>query len=207
METILTFHKADGTLYKLKGIAIPYCYPDGKLFERVKLRTGLKKTGKFSIFLWSEGDEKPIPYGLQTVEEMRKMGYGIICEGESDVQTLAYHGFPAIGVPGASHVKNTLDASLFKDISVLYVIQEKTDQAGQNFPFEVQRHLQTNGYTGQVLRVPLKTLTGCKDPSDLHKKLWDKDNPRDHKSFREEFQKVLHHAKPMNYDTTGNYMQ
>ena len=206
-DGIFTFHRPDGTPYKLKGVTMPYHYPDGSPFERTKLRIALKKTGKSSHFYWSEGDEPPIAHGWQTIEEMKKAGYAVIVEGESDWQTLSYHRFPALGIPGTSHVKNTLEASMLQGIPVLYVIQEKTDQAGQNFPFEVQTHLQDAGYTGKILRIPLKTLTGAKDPSDLHKKLWDKEKPRDHQRFREEFQKALDQAKPMNYDTANTHAQ
>ena len=203
-EGVFTFHKADGTPYKKKAIAIPYYYPDGNQFERAKLRSAMQKKNT-PIFSWSEGDEKPISYMLQKVADIAKAGYCIICEGETDAQTLHYHDFPVIGIPGASNVRKTLDASLLKGIPVIYAIQEKTDQAGQNFPFEVQRHLQANGYTGKILRVPLKTLTGCKDPSELHIKLWDKNNSRDHERFREEFRKALDQAKPTGYDTSDEH--
>jgi hypothetical protein len=202
-EGIFTFHKADGTPYKLKGVAMPYAYPDGKPFERVKLRTALKKTGRLPHFLWSEGDEALIAYGQEILFDAKKASFLIIVEGESDWQTLRYHGYCALGIPGANSVKNTLDASMLDGISKIYVLQEKTDQAGQNFPFEVQRHLRESGFAGEILRVPLKTLTEAKDPSDLHKQLWNKDKPRDHECFREEFQKALDQAKPMNYDTAS----
>jgi hypothetical protein len=200
-EGVFTFHRTDATPYKLKGVAMPYWRPDGTLFEKVKLRTALKKTGKLSHFVWSEGDEDLIAYGLEVLFEAKKAGFLIIVEGESDWQTLRYHGYYAIGIPGTGNVKKTLDASIVEGIPKVYIIQEKTDQAGMNFPFNVQRHLRECNYTGEILRVPLKTLTGAKDPNDLHKRLWDKDKPRDHDRFREAFQKALDQAKPMNYDT------
>ena len=200
-DIISTFHKSDGTPYKLKGVAMRYHRPDGTLFERVKIRTALKKTAKFSNFVWSEGDEPPIAYGQEVLFEAKKAGFLIIVEGEFDWQTLRYHGYYALGIPGADQVNTTLDASMLEGIPVVYVIQEKTDQAGMNFPYKVLQQLQKTGYTGKVLRVPLKTLTGAKDPSDLHKQLWDKDKPRDHERFKEEFQKVLDQAKLMDYDT------
>ena len=200
-DTISTFHKKDGTPYKIKGVAMPCYLPDGTPYEKAKIRTALKKTTKSSNFVYSEGDEHPIAYGQEVLFEAKNQGFAIIDEGESDWQTLRYHGYYAVGIPGADQVKNTLDASMFEGIPIVYVIQEKTDQAGMNFPYKVQLQLQKTGYTGKILRIPLKTLTGAKDPSDLHKQLWDKDKPSDHERFREEFQKVLDHARPMDYDT------
>jgi hypothetical protein len=65
-EGVFNFHKSDGTPYKKKAIGIPYHYPDGKPFERVKLRTAMKKKKPNDmIHGWSEGDEKPILYMLR----------------------------------------------------------------------------------------------------------------------------------------------
>lgn len=202
-EGVYTFHKADGTPFKIKAMATPYYRRDGLQHECLKLRTAMKKEGKFSIHLWTEGDEAHIAYGEHKAHEMIEAGFGIVSEGESCTQTFWFHGYPALGIPGATQVEKTLDPSLVMNIPKLYVIQEKTDQAGQNFPFRVKKHLESAGYKGQILRVPLMTLTGVKDASDLHIKLWDKSKPRDHERFREEFQKCLNQAKPMDHDTSG----
>lgn len=200
-EGVYTFHKADGTPFKVKAMATPYYRRDGSQHECLKLRTAMKKEKNFSIHLWTEGDEKHITYGEHKAHEMVEAGFGIIDEGESCTQALWFHGYPALGIPGATHVESHLDPSLVMNVPKLYVIQEKTDQAGQNFPFRVKKHLESAGYKGEILRVPLMTLTGVKDVSDLHIKLWDKTKPRDHERFREEFQKCLDQAKPMDTNT------
>lgn len=200
-EGVYTFHKKDGTPYKVKAMATPYYRRDGSQHECLKLRTALKKEGKLSIHFWTEGDEAHIAYGEHKVHEMVEAGFGIISEGELDTQTLWFHGYPALGIPGATNVESHLDPSLVMDVPKLYVIQEKTDQAGQNFPFRVKKHLKSAGYKGEILRVPLKTLTDAKDPNELHQKLWDSSKPRDHQRFGGEFQKCLDQAKPMDHDT------
>jgi putative DNA primase/helicase len=202
-DGVVTFHRSDGTSYKERGIVIPYYKEDGSLYERCKIRLSLEKLeGKAPRFKWSEGDEPPIAYGLQYLDKAREQGYIVIEEGESDFWTLYAYDIPALGIPGADNVKKTLDASLLKDIPRVYVIQETTDQAGQNFPFAVKRQLMATGYTGEVLRVPLRTLTGAKDPNELHKKLFDRENPKASMlHIKELFLQVLQEAKPMEEDT------
>jgi len=198
-DGVFTFHRSDGTPYRVNGVKIPYFVQDHQEYERSKVRTGLHKTtNKDRIWYWTEGDVQPIAYGLNRLQMARDAGYLIVVEGESDSWTLWYHNFPALGVPGASNAQ-VLDGAALNDIPLIYVIQEKTDQAGQNFPFNVQLQLRRSGYQGKILRVPLRTLTGDKDPNELHKRLFDKDNP--HKPFRETFQQVLEQAVAMNYDT------
>ncbi len=199
---VFTLHDGDGKSYREVGFKIPYYNQDGTEHERSRIRKRLKKPaqGRDTRFLWSEGDEHPIAYGLQKLDGAERAGYLVIVEGESDTWTLDYHGIPALGVPGATDMK-VLDGALLKRIPTIYVIQEKTDQAGINFPYKVQEQLRNTGYTGTILRVPLRTLTGAKDPSELHKKLWNKENPLGHDAFRARFQEARDQAKPMDYDT------
>ncbi len=158
--------------------------------------------GKTSPYVWSEGDEGETAYGLQYLHNAREQGKLVIEEGESDWATLSFHGIPALGIPGATAVNKTLDASLLKDIPVIYVIQEETDQAGIDFPYLVQKRLKETGYQWQILRVPLRTLTGVKDPNELHKQLCNRMGEEQSKQpFWDTFQKALDQAKEMNSDT------
>jgi hypothetical protein len=203
-DAVETFHKPDGTAYKLRGVKHPYYLSDGSPYERSKLRIRLEKKGKHDRWVWTEGDvPTPIAYGLQSLPDAVKQGYIVLVEGESDYATLyGGYGIPCLGIPGATQVAKTLKASMLKDIPRVYVIQEQTDQAGQNFPYEVKRRLVETGYTGEVLRVPLRTITGAKDPNDLHKRLYHQ--MRDQKSlqpFKDAFQQALDQAQTMDVDT------
>lgn len=207
-DDIFTFHSSEGEAYKKKGVCFPYLLPDGTPHERAKLRVAMSKVKKGdSIFYWKEGDDKPILFALQCLLEARRLGYGIINEGETDSTTLLYHGFPAFGVSGAGNTEKIIKATLelvpdlFEGIDTFYVNQEKTDQPGVNFPFNVQLALRKFGFTGKILRIPLRNITGAKDPSELHINLWDRSKPRDHEQFRKIFQQCLDQAVAMDYDT------
>lgn len=78
-----------------KGLAIRY-YNSVFLPTRTRYRHRLTGEPRFS---WGEG-ETIIPYGLWRLTP--KAGYVILCEGESDAQTLWLHDFNALGIPGAA---------------------------------------------------------------------------------------------------------
>lgn len=199
-----TFHKKDGTPYKLYGVKHRYYLTDGTEYERSKLRIRLEKKGKHDRWVWTEGDvPTPIAYGLNTLQKAVEQGYIIVVEGESDYATLyGGYGIPCLGIPGANQVAKTLHADQVKDIPRIYVIQEKTDQAGINFPFIVKKQLTETGYTGEILRVPLRTLTGAKDPNELHKRLFNQmHEQKSGQPFRDAFQHALDQAMQMDVDT------
>ena len=68
---------------------------------------------------------KPCLYGL----ERKHADTLILAEGESDCHTLWHHGFPALGIPGASNWKEDRDALHFDGCSTIYVVREP-DQGG-----------------------------------------------------------------------------
>ncbi len=77
-------------------VAIPYYDLHGRV---AAVRYRLAATGE-RRFLWKRGSQV-LPYGLWRLAEARRAGYVILVEGESDAQTLWYHGIPALGIPGA----------------------------------------------------------------------------------------------------------
>lgn len=208
-----TFHRKDGSSYVQRGVIMPYFRADGTEQERAKIRLQIQKTDekKQPRWLWTEGDEEegPVAYGLQHLEKAREAGYIVIVEGESDYATCFLYNVPALGIPGANNVKKALTAGLLDGIGKVYVVQEKTDAAGKNFPYLVKQQLLITGYQGEVLRVPLKNLTGDKDTNDLHKRLYRSLQqahqpvpfPDLHARFTEAFQKALAGAQPMDQDT------
>jgi len=80
------------------AVRIPYKDPDGEEVA-VRFRMALDKS-EGDRFRWRRGD-KPTLYGLWLLDRMKKAGYVVLVEGESDCHTLWQHGVPALGVPGA----------------------------------------------------------------------------------------------------------
>ena len=64
------------------------------------VRSRVSLTGKPKI-LTRKGNKHRL-YGGWKLHEARKAGYVFLVEGESDAQTLWYHGEPAVGIPGAN---------------------------------------------------------------------------------------------------------
>jgi DNA-binding transcriptional regulator YhcF (GntR family) len=163
------------------GLQIPYHLPDGTLAPRHRIRTALvAKEGS----CWSKGEGTIVPYGLARLEEARKAGYLVLVEGESDCWTLWYHGFPAIGLPGAE-MSRTLEESMLSGIDRLYIMQEP-DAGGTAFVSQIARKLEAWQWPGKafVLR-----LEGAKDPNELYQ--------HDRQGFRTAFQRALDQAEPL----------
>ncbi len=163
------------------GLQIPYHLPDGTLAPRYRVRTALvAKEGS----RWSKGEGTIVPYGLGRLEEARKAGYLVLVEGESDCWTLWYHGFPALGLPGAEMAR-TLEESMLTGIDRLYLMQEP-DAGGTAFVNQLTRKLEGWQWPGKafVLR-----LEGAKDPNELHQ--------HDRQGFRTAFQHALDLAEPL----------
>lgn len=77
------------------AMKIPYYGEDG---TEIAIRFRLAMTGD-SRFKWRKGDHA-LPYGLNRLATIRKAGWVLIVEGESDCWTCWLHGIPAIGAPG-----------------------------------------------------------------------------------------------------------
>jgi len=186
-----TLYKNDGTPYPRKGVVIPYYKPDGTPYERYRLRTALKAKEGTCWNGWNEKTQgkapEAIPYGLNRLDQARKVGYLVIVEGESDCWTLWQWKIPALGLPGADMVSKLM-IDYLRDIDRIYVMQEP-DDAGQKLPENVYRHLQSIGYKGKVYALNLEERTECKDPNDLQKK--------DIKAFKSTFEEARQNARPL----------
>jgi hypothetical protein len=110
---------------KYKGIpAVRMPYLDHSGHEQaVRFRIGLDGKDRFR---WKAGS-KPFLYGLWRQDSS---DYVILTEGESDCHTLWYHGFQALGLPGAGNWREDRDAQSFNGISKIYVIVEP-DRGGE----------------------------------------------------------------------------
>ncbi|NUM33396.1 MAG: DUF927 domain-containing protein [Candidatus Brocadiae bacterium] len=160
------------------AVHIPYWDIRGNPSKRQRIRYDKKaKDGS----KWSFSDAAIDAYG-----EWYIAGYSpdilIIVEGESDCWTLWYHGYQAIGIPGAT-MKNCVkeDVKKFKRI---YLSYEK-DKAGKKFVQDISKKLSDIGYSGEIFF--FKMPEGAKDPNDLHKIS---------KDFRADFQRILEAAMP-----------
>jgi hypothetical protein len=143
-----------------KKLALRIPYLDASRKEvAVRFRIGVACDGSGgSKFRWRKGD-KPCPYGLWRLSDARAANFVVLCEGESDAQTLWHHGFPALAIPGASTWREEWSEHL-AGIATIYAVIEP-DQGGQAM-------LAWLAKSGIRDRVHLLRLDGCKDPSGLH---------------------------------------
>jgi hypothetical protein len=79
-------------------------------------------------FRWRTGSRATL-YGLWKLEKVRKAGWVVLVEGESDTQTLWYHGIPALGIPGVDTWKKEWAEHLVS-IEKIYAVVEP-DKGGE----------------------------------------------------------------------------
>jgi hypothetical protein len=108
------------------AVRIPYKGTDGEEIA-VRFRLRLDKS-QGDRFRWRRGD-KPAPYGLWMLEQMREAGHVTLVEGESDCHTLWQRGEPALGVPGASQWKEHW-ATYLEGFEKVYAVIEP-DKGGE----------------------------------------------------------------------------
>ncbi len=143
---------------KYKGgtsVAIPYFNESG---EAVTTRFRLSLNGKDNRFRWKTGS-KVLLYGLKRLEEFKDSPFIVLVEGESDCQTLWYHGIPALGIPGANNWKEEW-AKHFETFEVIYVVVEP-DKGGEATLEWIAKSKLRN-------KIRLLNLAPFKDPSALH---------------------------------------
>lgn len=160
-----------------RGVGMPYCDEQHKrLFLRY--RSALRaKDGT-----WQPKGVSLKVYGLWRLAEARQQGTTLLLvEGESDCWTLWYHGFAALGIPGASAIRTLLD-SMLVGFTRVYLWQEP-GEAGQKFVSKLAKRLQEADWKGEVRVV---SGNGAKDPNELHQR-----NPD---GFKEAFARLLEGA-------------
>lgn len=144
----------DGTEY----LRMPYFFEDGK-------EAAIRKRYAKKEFRWMRGSKGKIClYGEWRLPGIRKAGYAVLVEGESDTQTLWYLGIPAIGIAGASMFKDYQTIGL-QDLK-LYIHREP-DGGGDTFYRKLTHALADTGFTGEVYVWSCQSL-GKKDPSDVY---------------------------------------
>lgn len=142
----------------VRWLKLPYKRESGET-EVFRKRYGGKE------FRWSYGSSgKLCLYGEWRLPEIRKNGYAILVEGESDTQTLWHLKMAALGVPGASNFKPRMVPAL--EGLKIYIHQEP-DKGGETFLEKVCRILHEEEFTGSVYVWSCKQF-GVKDPSELY---------------------------------------
>lgn len=149
-----TYKDRDGT----KFLAEPY------LDERGREVTFRKRYAHKDL-KWKWGSAGKIGlYGEWRLEAIRRSGYAVLVEGESDTQSLWYMGISALGVAGASMFKPS-QSNMLQDLK-LYIHQEK-DQGGEVFLRKTIEGLRDGGFLGEVYKFSCSAI-GEKDPSDVY---------------------------------------
>lgn len=154
-----------------KAVRIPYHGEDGKETGH-NLRLSLDGENKFR---WTPGKPKFL-YGLEELEAIRRKGWVVLCEGESDLWTLRKHGYSVLALPGANILK-TEWVQYFDNLDPVYVIIEP-DTGGK-----------------AVVKLTGKRLASCpvvyvRPPCDVNE-LYLKDKA----GFKEAFDKLLTEAQ------------
>ena len=154
-------------------VAIPYCDWEGHPLP-LRYRVGIDASGP--RFEWQTGLRVrggSHPYGLLNWEAIKKQSYAILAEGETNVASLIFHGYMALGIPGAGNYKDTWNPYL-KGIEWLYLWQDP-DAAGEKLAAQLKSKL-------PHLRV-IKAPPGVKDPNELLQ--------QSNGQFQAEFEKLL----------------
>ena len=121
---------SDRKYQRRAAVRIPYLDVNGQEAS-VRFRIALEKTEEGDDrFRWRTGS-KAILYGLWRLAAIRKAGYVVLVEGESDTQTLWYHRIPALGVPGANNWRPEW-AEHLGGLKKIYAVIEP-DGGGENF--------------------------------------------------------------------------
>ena len=148
-----TYKDRDGTKYLVE----PYMDERGrevtfrKRYARKELKWKWGSAGKIGL------------YGEWRLDQIRRSGYAVLVEGESDTQSLWYMGISAIGVPGASMFKPHM-SDLLQDLKI-YIHQEK-DHGGEVFLRKTLEGLRDGGFIGELYKFSC-SIIGVKDPSDV----------------------------------------
>jgi hypothetical protein len=143
---------------------MPYFGGEGHEEVCVRFRVSLNNKPKVKT---RKGDQLQL-YGLWKLEEARKVGYLWLVEGESDTQTLWYHGEPAAGIPGANGWKAEWASELAGIDRICFVVEDEAGEACW------RKLAATPEIRERLYRVE---LDGAKDVSELHK--------QDAKGFKE----------------------
>ena len=169
-------------IIRWKEVRIPYHREDG---SNARPRRRMSLDGKRKFCWGGTKDDAMAPYGLQNLQLARDLKALVLVEGESDVWSLHFHGYPVLGLPGAK-CTGCLRASHIREINKVYIFQEP-GEAGETFVAECKRKLMKfKKFKGEIFKME---LSAWGDPSELH--MEDGDN------FRKHFDEAVSAAVPL----------
>src|SRR5215211_1206386 len=178
LEFLKKLGLSDRKYQKRPAVRIPYLKESG-VEGAVRFRIGLEKSEDGNDrFRWRTGS-KAMLYGLWRLEKIRKAGWVVLVEGESDTQTLWYHSIPALGIPGVDTWKEAW-AEHLEGIGSIYVVIEP-DKGGAT----LKDKLSTSSIRE---RLHLVDLGEFEDANELH--------AADPDLFKERFIERLRKATP-----------
>ena len=157
---------------RTRCVDIPYTDEKGEI---VGIRKRLSLEGAVR-FAWRRGDRATL-YGLRYLKEIRRTGYVVLLEGETDTWTLWLHRFSALGIPGAS-MWNQEFRYLLIDLDV-YLWHER-DEGGDELFLRICSDLPD-------VRV-IESPEGVKDASELYL--------QDPGGFKERISTLMSSARP-----------
>lgn len=153
-----------GVAMDKKGLKFHHKTMTGQRAARQHIRLYLDKTEP--RFIWSDGKERPGPYGLWRIGEMARESRDLyLLEGESDTLTLWFHGFNGIGLPGATNT-DCLQEGHVASFSRIFIVKEEGN-GGQQFLDGCTVRLGALGFDGEVKYIAMAG-TGVKDTNELH---------------------------------------
>jgi putative DNA primase/helicase len=125
------------------------------LTSKVFSEAGSTMTIPYGLWLWTNNQDKDGNYPRAVV----------VCEGESDQQTLTLHGIPAIGIPGANNWKpEWANLPVLKYAEKIFVIHEPPQHGNADVGRKFVKAVTESFPAGKVSALKLP----AKDPSDLH---------------------------------------
>lgn len=192
LQFLKDFFYCDTYVYKNggKSVKMPYVNSDGKEVA-VRYRHHPKSERRFS---WNRGAQTTF-YGLQFFNDIKEKERPVIlCEGESDTQTLILLGFDALGVPGASNFKKS-EVQWLKDLKKIYMHVEP-DRGGEVFKSKIIEMLREVDFQGQLFSFSCNDK-GEKDPSGLFIAHGAETATEEIKQLIERAQKVDLHSEPV----------
>jgi hypothetical protein len=144
----------------------------------VRFRIALEKSEEGDDrFRWRTGSKAAL-YGLWRLESIKRAGYVVLVEGESDAQTLWLHHIPALGIPGVDTWKPAW-AEQLEEVEKIFAVIE-SDQGGNTLRDKL-------GTSDIRDRLYLVDLNEHKDASGLYLS--------DRETFKDRFVSALKKAK------------
>ncbi len=166
------------------NIEIPYYSPYDNDYFRSRIRNNAKRW-------WSPGDHI-LPYGLDNWMTT-KDDYIVLCEGESDTQTLIFNNYNCLGIPGAATFKEEWAGEFISYFMTVYIAFDN-DSSGKNGTNRVLAKLRKGGYIGNVKIIKLPE--DVNDINDLFK--------QKAANFKAVFKDLLHEAKTASFKLDVN---